>query len=236
VQSSAVLTILTDDSLVGFSRASFMVTEAARRALITVSRAPAKGTLTVGYHTSDGTATAGDDYTATSGILTFAPGVALRSFPVPILKDSGHVTGGETVNLTLGPVTGGLLGSRPTAVLTIMDTTQAGRIQFSAADYSVSETGPSATITVTRTGGAAGGITVDYATADGSALAGTNYDAANGTLTFADGEASKTFTVTIRDDNASNGNRALTLTLSNATGGAMLGTPSTATLWIVENR
>ena len=57
-------------------------------------------TVTVDYATSDGTATAGDDYTATSGTLTFAPGDVATTVSVPILDDV-HDDGGETLTLTL---------------------------------------------------------------------------------------------------------------------------------------
>ena len=57
-------------------------------------------TVTVDYATSDGTATAGDDYTATSGTLTFAPGDVAKTVSVPILDDL-HDDGGETLTLTL---------------------------------------------------------------------------------------------------------------------------------------
>ena len=56
-------------------------------------------TVTVDYATADGTATAGDDYTATSGTLTFAPGAVATTVPVPILDDL-HDDGGETLTLS----------------------------------------------------------------------------------------------------------------------------------------
>ena len=56
-----------------------------------------------------------------------------------------------------------------------------------------------ATITLTRSGGTSGGVTVAYETSDGTAVAGTNYAATSGTLTFADGETGKSFTVTALD-------------------------------------
>src|SRR4029450_4572498 len=136
VQSQAVLTIATDDSIVSFTRAAFTVTELTPQAMTGVKRLPAKGTLTVAYQPADGTAVAEEDYTPARGFLTFPPGVSSRSFPVPILKESGHATGG-TVKLARGAVTGGLLGSPAEAVLTITDSAPAGKVQFGATDYSV---------------------------------------------------------------------------------------------------
>src|SRR4029077_19523448 len=86
-----------------------------------------------------------------------------------------------------------------------------------------------------RTGGTSGAVSVHYATSDGTATAGSDYTAASGTLTFANGETSKTFTVAVTDDTAVEGNETVNLTLSNPTGGATLGTPATATFTILDN-
>src|SRR5262249_42971223 len=80
-----------------------------------------------------------------------------------------------------------------------------------------------------------GAVSVQYATSDGTATAGSDYTATSGTLTFADDETSKTFTIPIIDDNLVENNEAINLTLSNPTGGAALGSPATATVTIVES-
>src|SRR5262249_43167767 len=104
--------------------------------------------------------------------------------------------------------------------------------QFSGSGYSVNENQGTATITVTRTNGSTGSVTVNYATSDGTATAGSDYTATSGTLTFAAGETSKTFTVPIIDDTAVENPETVTLPLSNAPSGAALGSPATATLTI----
>ena len=78
-------------------------------------------------------------------------------------------------------------------------------------------------------------MSVHYATSDGTATAGSDYTAANGNLTFADGETSKTFTITVLNDTAVEGNETVLLTLSNPTGGATLGSPASATFTIVDD-
>jgi uncharacterized delta-60 repeat protein len=106
-------------------------------------------------------------------------------------------------------------------------------LQLSTSSYSVTE-GSVATITVTRTGNTAIPLGIDYATADGTALQRTRYTTANGTLTFAAGDTSKTFSVLTTDNAYVDGNQTVNLTLSNPTG-ATLSTPATAVLTIIDN-
>jgi hypothetical protein len=107
-------------------------------------------------------------------------------------------------------------------------------LQFGKVSYAVKE-GGKATITVTRTGGKHGGVTVDYATSDGTAAAGTDYVAASGTLTFAAGQLARSFTVATVQDRLVEGPEALTVTLSNPDGGALLGAASAATVQIKDD-
>ena len=94
----------------GLTVADAEVEEAANATLafaVTLSRAPS-GTVTVDYATSDGTATAGSDYTSTSGTLTFAAGETEKTVSVPVLDDS-HDEGSETLTLTLSNPSGAYL-------------------------------------------------------------------------------------------------------------------------------
>ena len=106
-----------------------------------------------------------------------------------------------------------------------------GTLRFSSPDYSLSETGASAEITVVRVGGSSREVTVDYTTRDGTALADADYTAASGTLVFAEGETSKTFSIPILDDALFEQSETVRLKLSNPAGGALLG-HSGATLTI----
>jgi len=192
--------------------------------------------VTVNYATSNGTATAGSDYTAKSGTLTFAAGVTSKTFAIPIVKDTLDESD-ETVNLTLSNPTGGAtLGTPDTAVLTIIDNDTGGVLQFSSATYSVNEgvLSGKAIIKVTRSGGSASGVSVDYTITDGTAVSGTNYNATNGTLIFAAGQTSKTFTIDIINDPVDEPNKTVNLALLNPQGGAILGLRDTAVLTIVN--
>ncbi|HXI22606.1 MAG TPA: Calx-beta domain-containing protein [Pyrinomonadaceae bacterium] len=110
----------------------------------------------------------------------------------------------------------------------------AGSVQFSSATYSINENGSSITITVTRTGGTESG-SVQYATSDGTATVGSDYTGTSGTLIFGTNEMSKTFSVPIIDDSAVEGNETITLSLRNQSGSFTIGSPSTATLTILDN-
>jgi Tol biopolymer transport system component len=114
-------------------------------------------------------------------------------------------------------------------------TTQPGNLQFSAAAYSAHENSGSILITVTRTGGSDGGVSVAYATHDGTAVAGTQYTAVAGTLGFAAGQTSASFTVPLLHNPAVTDDTTLTLILTNAGGGAALGSPATAVLTINDD-
>ncbi|RMF36118.1 MAG: hypothetical protein D6759_03950, partial [Chloroflexi bacterium] len=111
----------------------------------------------------------------------------------------------------------------------------AGRLRFVQADYQVAENGTSVSIAVERVGGNSGQVSVQYATEDGTAQAGSDYTSAGGTLTFQDGEALKSFTVNIKDDTAFEGHEAFFVTLQNPAGGAALGDPARAQVTILED-
>ena len=91
-----------------------------------------------------------------------------------------------------------------------------GQINFDNPTYSVNENGGSKIITVNRTGGADGKVTVNYSTTNGTATSGSDYTSKTGSLTFGDLETSKTIVVPIIDDAAIEGNETMTISLSSA--------------------
>jgi len=230
-----VLAALNQLPAVQFSSPTYTAGEGSGRATITASRSGvAVGTLTATYAISDGTATAGSDYTAKTGKLSFTAAQTTKTFIVSIRNDTVNEAD-ETINLTLSAPIGGLLGDQSTAVLTVTDNDAPGVIQFSSTTYTVGEAARRLIVTVSRTGGTAGGVGVTYATSDGTATSGLDYTATSGILTFATNQTSKTFIIPVANDTAVEGNETINLTLTNPTGGAALGAQNTAVVTVTDN-
>lgn len=110
----------------------------------------------------------------------------------------------------------------------------AGTVALSSAVYTVAENGGTLLVTVNRTAGSDGAVSVDYTTSSGTAAEGADFTDSTGTLNWASGDtAAKTFNVTIIDDATFEGDETFNITLSNVVGAA-LGT-SAAVATITEN-
>ncbi len=218
---------------VNFSSATYTEGESGGSTTITVLREQgSSGFITVDYQTSDGSATAGSDYATSSGTLSFADSVVSQSFTVTLIPDVQE-EGDETVNLALSNVTGGgSLGATSNAVLTITDDDEAGSVEFEAGDYLVSETNGTVTLSVVRSGGSDGLITVDYSTSNGTALQGSDYETTSGTVTMQHAVTSATIQVVILNDLDVEDAETFTLSLSNPTGAADLGALDSAEVLI----
>ena len=235
-QATATITIADDDNpgQLQFSAANYDVNEGTGTATITVTRTNGtSGEVKVDYATSDGTAQSTSDYASKTGTLTFANGVSNQTFTVSITNDTLPEPD-EIINLTLtNPTNQATLGAQDTATITIIDNDKPGVVQFQKAAYTAYENSGTVTFTVTRTGGSAGAISVQWATGGGTATAGQDYTAANGTLNWATGDAAnKIFTVTVLNDAIAEPDEMVNLTLSNPTGGATLGSINPAVLTI----
>ncbi len=112
-----------------------------------------------------------------------------------------------------------------------------GALQFSVGTFSCSESGGSATITVSRIGGSTGAVGVSYSTpTGGTATGGSDYTSVVGTLAWADGDgAAKTFTVPILNDSEIEVPETVSLALYAPTGGAVLGSLTSAALTILDD-
>lgn len=239
-QSTAVLTIINDDSAVSFSNANYSVSKNVLTgfAPIDVIRlGTTNGACSVDFiTTTNGTAVAGVDFIPTNTTITFNLGDSIKQVQVPILNNP-LPTGNRTVIFTLTNAVNAVLFSPSNATLTINDTVVAhGQLCFSATNYAANEADGSAIITVVRTNGTSGSVSVAYNTVAGTALPGVNYTTTSGTLTFNAGDNTpKTFAVPLVDNNLVQGTVNLSLILSNPTGLATLIAPTNATLSISDN-
>ncbi|MGH9967376.1 MAG: PQQ-dependent sugar dehydrogenase [Pyrinomonadaceae bacterium] len=114
-------------------------------------------------------------------------------------------------------------------------TPQASTVQFSAAQFQVTEDCTGVAVNVARTGGTATTQTVEFLTIENSAKQKTDFIYAEGTLTFAPGDATKSFTVLINEDSYAEGSESFMLELRNPTNGATLGSQSMATFVINDD-
>jgi hypothetical protein len=222
---------------VSFSASSYSVAQGAGSVTVTVTRSgSASSSVSIDYATSDGTAVAGTDYTAASGTLTWAENDSTaKTVSIPI-SNATPFSGDKSFAITLtNPSTAAYIASPGSATITISgdETATAGSLELAAATYAIPQTSPTITVTVNRTGGSNGAVAVNYSTANGTAVAGTNYTATSGALSWASGDAgSKTITIPLSTTTAFSGSKTFTITLSDAASGATLGAPSSATVTI----
>ncbi|WP_281397557.1 Calx-beta domain-containing protein, partial [endosymbiont of Lamellibrachia barhami] len=185
------------------SAASATLSESGPAITLTVDRTGGSdGTVTVDYATADVTANAPGDYQALSGTLTFLNGELSKTLTLTPNGDTVWEPN-EDFTLTLSNVVDAILGTQTSTTVTITDddpAPPAGAIDLSGASFSVSEAGPALEITVNRSGGSFGTVTVDYTGANGSATSPADFDPVNGTLTFLDGVLTQTIMVTPVDD------------------------------------
>ena len=190
---------------------------------IVTASAESAGEMTVDYATADDSATAGDDYTSTSGTLTLTAGQRTAAIEVRVTDDSDEEQD-ETFKVRLTNPAGATIEDDE-GVGTIRDddgtspppTTPSLRI----GDATVDEGARSADFTVTMNIATGQLVKVAYATADGTAVAGADYRKTSGTLTIKAGQRTATIRVRVIDDRVAEEDETFTVTLSKASGVAI---------------
>ena len=201
------------------------------------------GTISVQYSTTNGTAVSGTDYMGTTNqqLVWNSGDSQAKTVSIPLIN-IGAVTGDKQFGVVLFNPTNGatatpsLMGLVTNATMTIHNDNSYGNLQFSAPVYTVNENGGYATLTVTRGGGSAGLVSVNYKTGDSNAVSGKNYFGTNGLLVLTTNQISATFTVAITNDQIVDpppSNFTFTVTLYNPTNAA-LGSLSNAVVQIVD--
>ena len=166
----------------------------------------------------------GAQFLNTTSVTTDGNGNATINASFPVALGTGRVVtatatdpNGNTSEFSAGNATGAT-----------------GNVQFSVSSIQVIEDIGLMTVTVVRNGGAAGSLTVDYATTDGTAVAGQDYTATSGTLTFSGGETTRTFQIPITDDATTETDETFTVVLRNTPTLDSLGVPSTLSVTIQD--
>lgn len=176
--------------------------------------------VTVGYATTGGTATAGGDYQAASGTLTIPAGQTSGTITVPVTGDR-VVEPNETFFVNLSSPTYGVIADG-TGIGTIVD--DEPRISVNSVSVKEGNSGMKVmTFTVTLSAAYDQAVTVNYATHDGTAtVADGDYVAISGTLTFAPGQTTRTFTVVIKGDKKKEADESFYVLLSGASTNALI--------------
>jgi methionine-rich copper-binding protein CopC/uncharacterized protein YegP (UPF0339 family) len=189
--------------------------------------APAQNSVTVNYTTANGTAREGIswDYLGISGTLNFTAGETTKVVRVALSEDDG-VEDWEYFQFNLSSPTNAAIGQGSAMVSIVDDDTVVDTPSVFVRDVVVDEKAGTAGFVV-MLGGPTGQsshstVTVDFATADGTATAGSDYLARSGTLTFAPGDSVKTVVVDITDDALAEGLERFALNLSNANGATIV--------------
>ena len=187
---------------------------------------------------SSSTATSGTDYTTVSGKLTITSGVASGTITIATLDNDGALDPGETLVVKLTSATSdtrtvtvdGTVEKTATILEQDAITVSVGPVLVEddsttqnvdeTDDKSEVEEGETASFVVTLSGQATGAVSVNYATANGTAESGTgkDYTAASGMLEFQVGDTSKTIEVTTLEDNLDERDETFTVGLSALSG------------------
>ncbi|QLE55149.1 NF038122 family metalloprotease [Nostoc sp. TCL26-01] len=226
---------------IAFSQTQFQVNESGGAiAAVTLTRTGGSfGEVSVTLTPSNGSAIGGNqpfapgiDFNNQPLVVTFANGEQSKIVNLPINADN-LIEGAETLTLALGNVTGGAtLGSQTTASLTIVDDTS--QIAFADTSFRLGE-GATNYIQLVRTGSTANAVSATLTFTNGTATGNSDFDNSDITVNFAANETSKTIAIPVTDDAIAEGIETFNLSLSNPTGGAALGSVSSAIATIVDN-
>ena len=189
----------------------------ANRSIAVLRTGGSSGTAGAVCTAVSGTAVAGTDFKMTTTSLSWADGDAAAKYCIVTMLDRTPFSGTKSFVIELTSVTGANVGLTGSQTVTVHGNLGAGSVSLSSANYSVAQQAGAARVTVARAGGTHGASLVFYSTANGTALAGTNYAHQAGTLSWADGDATpKTITIPIKDAPAFFGTKTFAIALASA--------------------
>ena len=209
-------------------------------ATLTVSLSePATQVVTVYYQTSNGTATAGEDYEAASGQVSFAIGQTSKTITIRIFGDT-QVESDEQFYVTLSSPVGAVLDdslSSATSTITNDDVPMAPDdvvipvITINDVSVTEGDSGTSqAVFTVSLDQPTSELVTVQFHSENGAAIAGEDYQAVSGELVFQPGEMTKTISVPILGDSVIESNEGFQVVLDQVTGATLASATGSGTI------
>lgn len=243
-----ILTIINDIENFSFAQSTYSVLEGNMLSVYVNRAGVVTNTASVTYYTANGTAQSNVDYVPVSGVLTFGPNVTQQSIPIQIPQ--GTVVNGPltfSVILTNPVVSNSLafaqIATPGTNTVTIVNDLTA--FELSSSSYAVSASSTNLLVTVSRINTTNPAASVQFATGNGAstnaainAVSGVDYVSTNGTLNFAAGQTTATFSIQILSNNIVESNKSFTIALSNPlvnSGTAYLTSPANATVSITND-
>ncbi|MCY4670172.1 MAG: hypothetical protein OXC29_19570, partial [Rhodococcus sp.] len=227
VTASEVTITITEDDTPALTITDVDAAEGDREIIFTVQLNVASSlAVTVDWATADGTATQGTDYAETTGTLSFDALETEQTITVPLLDDVLDETG-ETFTITLSNPSNATLDDAE-ATGTIADNDAAPALTI--ADAQAAEGDREITFAVTLGAVSSFAVTVDWTTADGTAMADADYIATDGRLTFAPGQTEATIAVVVFNDALDEGDETLAVALSNPTNATIADDTATGTI------
>ena len=190
------------------------------RFTVTLSETVAS-TVSVTWSTDYTGSASGSDYTPSyNNVLTFAPGVTSRTIDVGLPPDT-TAESLETFDVRLFDPVGAFLQRESATAVIVDNDTPSTSPRILVEDALVDEADGTASVVVRLDAASGSAVTVNYATANGSALAGGDYVADSGTLTFQPGQVVKTVRIGLLDDGVAENSESFSLQLSGASGGQL---------------
>jgi hypothetical protein len=217
-----------------FTSTTASVEENASTLTITVLRTgDVSSAASISIASTDGTAKSPEDYTAISSTLNWAAGSSDSKTVDIAISDNNIVADDKVFTLALSSVTGDTIGSNSTMAVTIVDYEE-GILQFDGAVFRASEDSKIAKVKIIRTSGSSGSVGATVLLSNGTAVEGQDYIGTQTSISIGDGLTETTLEITLKNDDIGESTETLALTLSLATGNALLGTQSTSTVEIID--
>jgi Ca2+-binding RTX toxin-like protein len=235
--TSTLISVVDDDAPIGapvISVRDALVDESAGTAtFVVVLDRPSAAAVSVNFATASSTATAGADFSARSGTLGFAAGETAKVVTVSLVNDT-LAEAAERFDLVLSAPAGGSLGdARGTAVIGLSDRAVAATPQLRVSDLRVSEADGWVDVVVALSAPADDEVSVGWATAAGTALAGSDFGASAGTLRFQAGQTTAAVRLGLVDSSSAEASESFRFNLASPVGATLA--DGSAGITVIDN-